>query len=235
MNRPFLPALWTLFIFVGVFTPSFAQGAPDEDKSRFATRVQLRESEYPGKGNTEASKALIAAFVKQRVTLAKTLHKGRRLNDAILVLEGLSLYVPSIIEPRFDLAKLYYERILILKNQCQSISANFTEMAKAGKKEAAEEKLKALGKLQKIIVSDATKGQKELTKYLGERPKDSRPADMLWRFYLMTGQAPKALKTLNKMMKETPMMDETRKQSYNKIRQAIIDQLKKPVPGKKRR
>ncbi|MDF1663808.1 MAG: hypothetical protein P1V97_18705 [Planctomycetota bacterium] len=235
MNRLNSRAFFTLLLIFGVFAPRFAIGGPDEEYSRIASRVKLREAEYPGKGNAEPSKALIAAFVKQRVALAQKLHKKGRLNDAILVLEGLSLYIPSIIEPRFDLAKLYYERILILKNQCQSISANFTEMAKAGRKEAAEAKLKELGKLQKIIVSDATKGQVELTKYLGKRPKDSRPADMLWRFYLMTGKAPKALQTLNKMMKETPMMDEARKQSYNKIRQAIIDQLKKPGTGKKRR
>lgn len=234
MNRLSFGAFLTLFLFVEVVAPSFASG-DGEETSRVASRVQLREDEYPGKGNSEPSKALISAFVKQRVKLARKLHKTKRLNDAILVLEGLSLNVPSIIEPRFELASLYYERILILKNQCQSVSANFTAMAKAGRKEAAEAKLKELGKLQKIIVSDATKGQQELTKYLGERPKDTRPADILWRFYLMTGQAPKALKTLNKMMKETPTMDETRKQSYNKIRQAIVDQLKKPNSGKKRR
>lgn len=214
--------------------PSLAWGSPDEDTSRVATRVQLQEAEYPGKSGSEPSAAYLKAFIKKRVTLATKLHKGRRLSDAILVLEGLSLHVPSIVEPRFDLAKLYYERILIMKNQCQTISTSFTELAKAGKKEAAEAKLKELGKLQKVIISDAGKGAKELNKYLGERPKDTRPADMLWRFYLMTGQAPKALKTLDKMLKESPTMDEARKQRYQQTRRAILDQLKKP-PSKKKR
>ena len=211
-----------------------AAGAPDIEESKLARVIRLQKSEYPGQGQSKPSEALIQAFVRQRVKLAQKLHKNKRLNDAILVYEGLSLYVPSIIEPRFDLAKLYYERVLLLKNKSQLISTGFAGLAKAGKKEAAEAKLKELGTLHKIIVSDATKGRDELKKYLQQRPKDTRPSDILWRFYLITGEAPKSLSTLNKMLKETPQIDEVRKQRYNKIRDAIKEQMNKASSKKGR-
>ena len=216
--------------YILCLNPVFGDEAPNIE-----TVVELDLKHYPAaKGDHDAF--LYADFVKKRKALAQKLHKAKKLEDATTVLKGLIKHNPKLTLERYDLGAIYYEHALIIARHYEKVSLKLSEITKSGDKAQMKKLREELWKTDRKAKKKASYALIQFKAYRKSRSVDPRPADSIWRCYMLLERYEKAVEALDVVIQWKDLLDKRTKQRYLAIRAQLeksIEEAKKEKDSKK--